>query len=301
MDELLRKLGINFNVAFYLIFFTLIWSRTLMMVSMVPFLFGRPVPRYVTVGAAMVLAIYVFPLIVPEKPPPISDDYLALVVLYVKEIFYGFAIGMAVSIIFQAYSAVGQMIDNQRGLSIARVLIPQLGEQGAVSGLFLFNLGIVIYLAAGGHLVFLNSFFTSFKTLPVLEFPVTGHGMLPLMDLFIKMTGEVIYISIQMATPVIIAIFLADLILGIANRVAPQINVWMLGFQIKGYLGTLLMFVSLTMVAEQMQHYSVASNRRADQVVQFLEGRDIPAPEPAVIPEDGMAKPQEGPQPVLTR
>ena len=85
MEDLYRRLGVDINVAFYLIFYSLIWVRVLAMASVLPFLFGKPVPRYVTVGASMALAVFVFTQIVPKTPPPIVDDNLLLIVLYLKE------------------------------------------------------------------------------------------------------------------------------------------------------------------------------------------------------------------------
>ena len=207
--------------------------------------------------------------------------------------------GSAVSVVFYAFESVGQLIDSQRGLSIARVLIPQLGEQGSISGLFLFQFGVVIYLCLGGHLVFLENFFRSFVSLPVLEFPKVGLGFYPLIDLFMKITGEVIYIALQMSMPVIIAIFFADLILGIMNRVAPQINVWELGFNIKGYLGVLLMFVSMTMIGEQMQSYETIANNFAADTVKMLQGQPPQGAPISPYPEnEGLPVPEAGPMPV---
>ena len=294
MQEFLGRIGVNINIAFSLIFLSLVWVRVLAMTSMLPFLFGKPVPRYVVVGASMALALFVYPAIVPKEPPPLDQNHLVLVVLYLKEAFYGVVIGMSVAILFHAFESVGQMIDNQRGVSIARLLIPQLGEQGSLSGAFLFQLGIVIYLLFGGHLMFLDAFFRSYQVLPVLGFPTMGPGLFPMMDLFMRVTGEVLYIALQMAAPVIIAIFLADIILGIANRVAPQINVWELGFHIKGYIGILLLFVALTMIGQQMEHYALESNQYADQVIELLQGKIPPGFPEATPPEEGLPKPEEG-------
>ncbi len=294
MEEIFRKLGVDINVAFYLIFFSLIWVRVLAMAAILPFLFGKPVPRYVLIGATMALAFFVFPHIKPETPPPLTENLMMLVILYIKEAFYGLAIGFMVGIMFYAFTAVGQMIDNQRGMSIARAILPQLGQQASVSGIFLFQLGIVIYLSVGGHTYFLNSFFESFRGLPVLEFPVTGPGMFPLADLFMQVTGQVIFIGMQLAMPVIIGILLADLILGIANRVAPQINVWMLGFTVKGYLGILMLFISITVLCDQLQYYSLKSTSYVDQTIELLKGKVPPGAPKLPPPEEGLPKPEEG-------
>lgn len=300
MEELYARLGVNINITFHLIFLGLIWVRVLAMASVIPFLFGRPVPRYVVVGAAMVLALFVYPALVPENPPELSDNLLALFVLYLKEAFYGLLMGMAIAIIFYAFEAAGAMVDNQRGVSIARVLIPQLGEQGSLSGSFLFQLAVVVYLSFGGHRTFFETFFESFQKLPVLEFPTAGPGMLALIDVFVRMTGEVLLISIQLAAPIIIAIFVADIILGIANRVAPQINVWELGFNVKGYVGILLLFVAIAMIGDEMIRLTSRYNQESGEVVSALKGEEIPEPpDRAKMPEEKPFGPPEVKSPSL--
>jgi len=299
LQEILARVGVTIDVAFSLIFLSLIWVRILTMATVIPFLTGKPVPRYVVVGASMVMAVFVYPNIVPAVHPPLADDFLKLFMLYIKEVFYGLSIGFSVAILFYAIESVGQMIDNQRGMSIARLLIPGLGEQGSLSGAFLFQLAIVIYLTMGGHRLFLQSFFNSFVSLPVLEFPRAGPGLFPMMDLFIKISGEVLFIALQLSAPVIIAIFVTDIILGVANRIAPQINVWELGFNVKGYIGILMLFVSITMIGNQIRHYALKSNTYADRVIQHLEGKAvIEGEEPA--PEEGLPKPETTAPPVVS-
>ncbi len=301
MQEILSRIGVNIDVAFSLIFLSLIWVRVLGMASVIPFLTGKPVPRYVVVGFSMVLAIFVYPNIAPAQHVPLTDDFLQLFMLYIKEVFFGIAIGFAVAILFYGLESAGQMIDNQRGMSIARVLIPQLGEQGSLTGTYLFQLAIVLYLAMGGHRLFLSSFFQSFATLPVLEFPRAGPGLFPMMDLFIKISGEVLLIALQLAAPIIISIFVADIILGVANRVAPQINVWELGFNVKGYVGILMLFVSITLIADQIKYYSMKSNQYADRVIGHLQGKtEVEEEEVVKPPEEGLQKPEKGPLPVIS-
>ncbi|MFH1874114.1 MAG: flagellar biosynthetic protein FliR [Pseudomonadota bacterium] len=300
LQDVLTKIGVDLDVSFNFIFLTLIWVRVLAMGVTIPFLLGKPVPRYVLVGATMVMAVFVHVNIVPDSPPPLELNLLALIVLYMKEVFYGLAIGFAVGILFHGIESAGQMVDNQRGVSIARILIPQLDSQGSISGNFLFQLALVLYLTVGGHLIFFNSFFTSFITLPILEFPTSGPGLFALIDFFMKITGEVIVISIKLAAPVIIAIFLADIILGIANRVSPQIDVWMMGFTVKGYLGIIMVFLSITIICDQIIEYSQKANNNADKAVLFLENK-VPIPTiPMPAPEEGLPKPEMGPPQVVT-
>lgn len=282
----MHKLGINVNFSFVLIFASLIFVRILAVCTVVPFLFGKPVPRSVRVGAAFVLTAFGYKYLMPATPPPVTEDMIILSVLYLKEAFIGLLIGFGAGLIFHGFEAAGQMIDNQRGMSIARVLIPELGTQSSLSGMLLFQLSVVIYLGVGGHHFFLDAVYGSFKLLPLFEFPNIQPGLMPLMDFFIKLSAEVIVLSVQIAAPVIIAILVADIILGVANRIAPQINVWELGFNVKGYLGVLALFWAITMVADQIEHYTVRSGKQLSQVVDILRGVVKEAEPPAEPAEE---------------
>lgn len=301
MQDILSRIGVDINIAYYLVCYLLVWVRVLSMLSVIPFLFAKPVPRYVVVAVSMVLAAFIYPYALPDKQVELTEDKIVLVALFLKELFYGLMIGTAVSIIFQGYSAVGQMIDSQRGMSIARLLIPQLSEQGSISSMFLFLLGVVVYLTVGGHCAFFDAFFMSYKTLPILEFPLTGADLFPAMDLFMRITAEVIYMAMQLSAPIIIAIFIADIVLGIANRMAPQIDVWSMGFTIKGYVGILLLFVAMTAMGEQFVVYGDRANSYASQMIDLLGKKEILPPLPEPPPEEGMPKIEDGAPAVESR
>lgn len=270
----MHRLGINVNFTFVLIFASLIWVRMLSIVSVVPFLFGKPVPRTVRVGASMVLTAFAYKYLISNVPPTITEDMVVLGLLYLKEAFFGLIIGFAAAIVFYGFEAAGQMIDSQRGMSIARVLIPELGAQSSISGMLLFQLAVVTYLTIGGHHLFLNAVYGSYDILPLFSFPNVGAGLMPLMDFFMVLTAQVLVLSMQIAAPIIITILLADIILGVANRIAPQINVWELGFNVKGYLGVLALFWAIILIIGQMENYTLqSSGKDINKVIELLTGR----------------------------
>jgi len=285
MEHMFEKLGINLNFEFSIVYASLLWIRLLTIVSIVPFLFGKPVPRKMRVGAAMVLMFFLFPLMKPAVPPEITNDSLVLFALYMKEAFIGLCLGFSVSMIFYGFDAAGRMIDNQRGASLARVLIPQLGTQGSLSGQLLFQMAIVLYLVFGGHLLFLKTVFESYQLIPIFEFPNIQPGLFPLMDFFITLSGQVLALAVQIAAPVIIAILMADIILGLTNRVAPQINVWELGFNIRGFIGILTLFFAITLIARQIHIHTGHADKNTNTVIQVFEGvippilQDVETPE----------------------
>ncbi|MBI5300306.1 MAG: type III secretion system export apparatus subunit SctT [Deltaproteobacteria bacterium] len=292
METYLKTLGLNINFPFALIMAGLIWARVLSAVMTIPFLFGKPVPRNVRVGASVMLAVFLYPLLVTKEIAPTDIQDLKLFSLFLKEILFGLSIGFAASIVFYGFEGAGQMIDNQRGVSLARILIPELGEQSSITGAFLFQLTIVTFLVLGGHRLFFRAFAESYQVLPLLQFPESVEGLLPLLDLFMKMTGKIFFIAIQISAPVIIAILITDIILGVANRFAPQINVWELGFNIRGYVGILLLFLSLAFIARQIENYVAESNRDVKAVIMDLRGKILTPSKPAEKPpEEELQKP----------
>lgn len=280
--------GLTFNI----VYGALIWVRLLGVTASIPFLFGKPVPKNVRVAASIVFAMFLFPHLKPAVIPEIVNDSFMVSLLFIKEALVGLVIGLGASMVLYGFDGAGRMIDNQRGMSIARILIPQLNEMGSITGQFMFQLAIVVFLVVGGHRQFFDALFNSYISIPIFVVPDIQASFWPLMKLFVVMTGQVIVLSVQIAAPVILAILLADVILAVANRIAPQINVWELGFNVKGYVGILMLFISITMVVKQMGRQSQLAEQQTGWMIELLQGK-IPEP----LREDLEKIPSETPKP----
>ena len=87
---------------------------------------------------------------------------------------------------------------------------------------------------------------------------------------FIKVSGSVLLLALQLTAPIMISIFVADIILGIMNKAAPQINVQELGYAIRGAIGVLVYFISVGLVASQMEKISMGMIDTIDRIVQIF-------------------------------
>lgn len=245
MTALLQSLGFEASIFSSLMVWGLIFIRIFFMLLLNPFMGSRAVPGRARVALSMVMALFLYYAIQPVVPDDFDYSFFNVVALFFKEAFLGFAIGFITSIIFYAIEAAGRIIDLQRGGANAQTFVPQLG-QVSIFGLFLFWLGIAVFLEIGGHRQFLQAFFGSFQAIPLLEFPKIQTGFSAFIDFFIVLSSSVLLIAIKLSAPVLITILLVDLVLGIANKMAPQINVFELGFSIKGYMAPLILWVSAT-------------------------------------------------------
>ncbi len=270
MNSFFQTVGINVDWNFTMNIGTLILIRLTMVTATIPFLVGKPVPGTIRLGFSMVMTIFLYKYLAPDNHSLLPTAPMMLFLLYFKEAFYGLAIGITAGIIFHAFEAAGSVVDNQRGAAQARLLIPQLGEQTSLFGNLNFMMGAVIFLSIDGHIFFLKALLESYQYLPLLELPKGRIDLLAMSEDFIKNTGGVLLTALQLTAPVLISIFVVDVVLGIMSKAAPAINVYELGFAIRGILGVVIYFLSLGLVVTQMGKMSMGMVDQVDRIIKFL-------------------------------
>ncbi len=243
---------IDLDLTFSFIAGGLIATRLLVAINLTPYIGGRPVPGTVRAATAFALTLFMYPLIVPGiDRNAVPREAFLLVVLFLKEAMFGLLMGLVNQMIFYGIQSAGNMIDNQRYVANARIFNPALGAQASIFGLFMYQLVIAIFLSIGGHRLFLSALMESFQAVPLLTLPSMGQGITPMIDLMLKLSADTLIICLQLSAPVLIAIFVADLVLGITNRIAPMINVFEMSFNIKGFVGVLLVYLALPLMIYQ--------------------------------------------------
>jgi type III secretory pathway component EscT len=158
------------------------------------------------------------------------------------EVGIGLLIGFGSSLVFFAVSMGGEFLDTVRGTLTANLLVPQLQVQTSILGDFYFQLFVVLYLLGGGHLFFLSAVMDSLQV-----FPPTGA--MPAAALvntsFLTMAVSLFGIMVKVVAPAILVLVMVDVVLGVANRMAPQLDVFFVGLGLKPALGLLVVALSL--------------------------------------------------------
>jgi type III secretion protein SpaR/YscT/HrcT len=272
MAFLFKALGVEVYGTQMTLVFGLILVRQLAMISILPYLFSNPVPNVARVGVAFLLSAVIYPSVYPHVPDGLFENHLLTMLLFGKELFYGLAIGIMGGIVFYAFEAAGMVIDNQRGASMAQIFSPETGQQVTVFGKFIYQLAVVLFLTIGGHRLFLHAFYNSYISLPVYEMPAMGAGLFEMINLFLVVTGKVLLIAAQLTLPILISIFLVDIVLGLINRISPAVNVLTLGFSIRGVMGVIILFVVITVLMHEMKLISMESIKYVRQTIFYLAG-----------------------------
>ena len=217
----------------------LLWpaARILALISVAP-LFGHGgVPVRVKLGLGLLLSVVVAPA-VPEGVAPVS---LAGLMILTQQILIGLALGFMVRIAFAAVEMAGELCGLTMGLSFASQFDP-LGEHQATVTSQLFGwLALLVFVSSNLHLAMLAALADSFRQVPISALPV-GSGFFRQLVL----TGSTVFSSgLQLAMPVIAALLITNLALGILTRAAPQLNLFSIGMPVTLALGFLMLMLTL--------------------------------------------------------
>jgi flagellar biosynthetic protein FliR len=227
-----------------LIVFLLILGRIAGVFIQAPIFSSRSLPFLAKTAIAVWLAMLLW-FVVPVNPV-LPDSMPAFVLTLVFEVILGFIIGFIVNIIFLAIQSAGEIIDMQMGLSVATSLDPVFGAVISIIGRMIFFIALIIFIIADGHHMVLAAFHQSFTVLPVGKIANLSSPNLVMQT--ISLGSELWLIAIKLSIPVVILIFISDFTFGIVSRVAPQVNVFMLGFQVKPLLGLMGILMGLPFI-----------------------------------------------------
>jgi len=218
----------------------LLWplSRILGLIAAAPLFGNAGVPVSVKVSLGVMLALVIAPL-VPAVPAVDPTSWAGLLIL-VKEMIIGLAMGFAMRLVFAAIEYAGEVASQTMGLGFAMFFDPSTrGRTSAVSQ-FMALVATMAFLAVNGHLVLLEALAESFISMPITETPFSSNAALEL----VRWGGRIFSAGLQIAMPIIAALLITQVALGILTRAAPQLNIFGIGFPITLGVG----FLTLSLV-----------------------------------------------------
>ena len=206
--------------------------RTLALFAGMPVFSQRQVPTRVRIGLALFIAVAAQPSL-PAMPVIPLDSLPQLLTAVAQQLLIGLAMGFAVRVVFAALEFAGELIGLQMGLNFAGFFDPSTGSQGTSSSRFLGSMVAFLFVAINGHLMLINSLVESFQAFPVGEEPFR----------FLRVAqpqvwgAEIFRMGLWIALPLITMLMFVNLVLGIISRVAPQLNVFSVGFPLTVSIG----------------------------------------------------------------
>ena len=231
----------------------LIFARVLGFVRFAPVLNRKEMAGYMKLCFAIILTIILM-MTVDTGPVPHGSSLILGLVLNLAG---GMMIGFIANCIVQAISAAGDMINMQMGLSSAMVLDPTVGAQVSILGNFFGILAVIIFIHVGGVYWLINALHRSLEIFPVYATSIPMDQLIN-KEYLITLTSNVLYVGLQIASPVLLATLGQDLILGIISKTAPQVNVFQLSFLFKPVLGAAILLWIMPVIINVISDYFIS-------------------------------------------
>ena len=156
-------------------------------------------------------------------------DFMVFALAVFKEALVGLVMGFIAAMMFAAVQMAGAYVDLSVGFGFASVVDPMVKEQNAVIGQLQNFLATLLFLIMNGHHLMIRGLADSFAVLPLGQMTFTPAAAGGMMQIFVT----IFLAALKLAAPIVGAVFLTDVALGILARTMPQLNVFVIGFPAK--------------------------------------------------------------------
>lgn len=221
-------------------------ARILALIASAPVIGNPSVPASLKIGLGLLITVLVAPLI--PSPSGIDPASASGLLILAQQVLIGLAMGFAMHVVFHAAEMAGELIGLQMGLGFATLydasvpgFIPIIGQY----------LGIVVslaFLAVDGHLLLVSALVESFQVLPLAPFSAPS-GLRALAE----WGGSIFSYSLALSLPLLAALLITNLALGVLTRAAPQLNIFAVGFPLTILMGILVLALALPYFAPTLE------------------------------------------------
>jgi flagellar biosynthesis protein FliR len=225
---------------------------------------GTFAPPLVRVGVVVLVTLALAPTV--PLPENVGGAGMAMVAL--RETLIGLALTFSIRIIVAGAEFAGHLTGFQLGFSYASVVDPQSGARNNVMSALYANIAMLVFLAINGHHQMLSALSASYQALPPGGMPASGD----LATLVARTLGQVFVIGLRMALPVVAVLLIVEIGLGLVSRVAPQLNLMVMGAPVRILVGLFILGATLTIVPEVVLSAVDPALRLASKMAAALAG-----------------------------
>jgi flagellar biosynthetic protein FliR len=219
----------------------LVSARVLAWALVAPPMATAGVPRTVKVALSVAIGLALVSITKPSVP---EIDTLPIIGSLLWQILIGAGLGFLTRLLFTAIEMAGGLFDLFGGFALASSYDPLTTTMTTVLGKFYAALATALIFATNAHLSIIGGFLRTFTAVPLnatISLDALGrtltHGVT---EMFVG--------ALQIAGPLIVVLFIADVGLGVLNRIAPQLNAFTMSFPIKIGLTLVLVGAGMTLL-----------------------------------------------------
>lgn len=228
-------------------------SFLLILVRLSAFIFTAPIfsnsqiPRKVKACFSVFISMIIYNTVAVELPA--YSDVISFAILVMQEAIVGLILGFIISACMYIVNYAGRLIDMEMGLSMANMMDPSTRIQASITGAFYTQMVLLLLLITNMHYYILRAIVDSFKHVP-LGGVVFHAGLYEIMQSFLV---DFFVIGFRIVLPVFAAMLIVNVVLGVLARIAPQMNMFVVGMQLKIFVGLVILYIivsTLPMVSD---------------------------------------------------
>ena len=221
----------------YIEYAVLIITRISMIFFIVPFFGNVNIPVRIKIALSFFLS-----LIITNSVDYSAVSYQGMLgysILIAQEAVTGLLIGIGSGFTLYILNFSGHMLDMEIGFSMAMEMDPTTQVQTTISATFLTAVFMLMFIASDMHYFLIDAVVDSYKVIPIGEGIVSPN----LYKIFVQYVIDYFVIGFRIILPVFACILVINVILGILARIAPQMNMFVFGMQLKVFAGLSLIFI----------------------------------------------------------
>ena len=241
-------------------------ARIFGLIATAPVFNNAALPMQIRLVVGLAITFALVSVLPPIASIP-SGSWIGLMVL-AQQILIGVLMGFALRIAFVTVDVAGELIGMQMGLSFAVAYDPQNAGQTPVLSEFIGLIATLIFLAMNGHLMIIAGLVESFTLIPVSMAPVHAAGFATLL----RWAGVIFASGLLLSLPLIATLLIANIALGVLSRIAPQLNLFAVGFPVTMVVGYFVLMFSLPYFGAAMEGLFHQGFRALEQVLQAASG-----------------------------
>lgn len=222
-------------------------ARVLGLIASAPVFNNASLPMRVRLAIGLAVTLALAPAL-PPLPQIAPASWSGLAVL-AQQSLIGIALGFSLRVVFAGIDLAGELIGLQMGLGFAVFYDPQNASQAPIVAELAGLLALLIFLALNGHLMMLALLAESFTTLPIGLAPVPAAGW----ETLLHWSAAIFSIGVMLALPLIGALLVANIALGVLTKVAPTLNLFAVGFPVTLMVGFTVLALSMPYFAPTLE------------------------------------------------
>ena len=195
---------------------------------------------------AVALALGLTPMAMHHQTIP--QSVLPVIGLLLENFLVGLGLAFAMACVFAAVQGAGVFADAFGGFSFGQMVDPVNGNPGGAMTNVYTMVGLAMFLVIGGDAWTLRGLSATFNAIPIGD----SVQPKPLIAAAESACASVLVGAVEIAAPVILAVIVTDIALGMISKVVPQVNVFAVGFTVKVGVTLLIVGVSLPFIGGWM-------------------------------------------------